>query len=36
MAYLHNLLLVEFPLLGQIIQLVHVLKQHRSQAVIGH
>lgn len=35
-AYLHDLLLVEFPLLGQVIQLTHVLKQHCSQAVIAH
>jgi hypothetical protein len=36
LAYLHDLLLVELPLLSQVIQLAHVLQQHRSQAVIGH
>ena len=35
-AYLHNLLLVEFPLLGQVVQLTHVLTQDRGQAVIAH
>jgi hypothetical protein len=35
MAYLHDLLLVELPLLGQLIQLTHVLKQHRCQAIVG-
>ena len=35
MAYLHDLLLVKLPLLGQVIQLIHVLNQHRSQAVVG-
>ena len=35
MAYLHDLLLVELALLGQVVQLVHVLNEHRSQAVIG-
>ena len=35
MAHLHDLLLVELPLLGQIIQLIHVLNQHRSEAIIG-
>ena len=34
-AYLHDLLLVELPLLGQVIQLIHVLNQHRSQAIVG-
>ena len=35
-AYLHDLLLVEFPLLGQVIQLIHILEQHRRQAIIAH
>ena len=35
MAYLHDLLLVKLPLLGQVIQLIHVLNQDRSQAVVG-
>jgi hypothetical protein len=36
-AYLHDLLLVELPLLGhwQVIQLIHVLDQHRGQVFIG-
>ena len=34
-AYLHDLLLVELPLLGQVIQLIHVLNQDRSQAIVG-
>lgn len=34
-AYLHDLLLVELPLLGQVVQLIHVLDQHRGQAFIG-
>jgi hypothetical protein len=33
MAYLHDLLVVELPLLGQ---LIHILEEHRSQAVIAH
>jgi len=35
-AYLHDLLLVELALLGQVGQLAHVLPQHSSQAVIAH
>jgi hypothetical protein len=34
-GYLHDLLLVELPLLGQVVQLIHVLDQHRGQAFIG-
>ena len=36
MAHLHDLLVVELPLLGQVSQLIHVLEEHRSQAVVAH
>ena len=36
MAHLHDLLVVELPLHGQFSQLIHVLEEHRSQAVVAH
>jgi hypothetical protein len=36
LAHLHDLLVVELPLLCQVRQLAHVLEEYSSQAVIAH